>query len=37
MKVYDVQLFRKVLDREGSIDWFEFLHRLKEPMGPLRR
>lgn len=37
MKVYDVQLFKKVLDKEGCIDWFEFLRRLREPMGPLRR
>ena len=37
MKKYDLQLFQKVLEKDGAINWFEFLGRLREPMGPLRQ
>ena len=37
MKKVDVQLFQKIMDKDGWIDWFEFLRRLREPMGPLRQ
>ena len=37
MKKVDVQLFQKILNKDNCVDWFEFLRRLREPMGPLRQ
>jgi hypothetical protein len=36
-KKYELQVFQKAFGEEGSINWFTFLSKLREPMGPLRR
>ena len=32
-----MQVFEKAYGKDGNVDWFTFLHHLREPMGPQRR